>query len=610
MSFKMDMSRFSKVSADKDHTILKHDDGHEIKINHHALSKSYRKQLEKLPMADGGKVPQPKPSPKDNKDKNGDKKTIGDIIGYPKKYADGGDVDKLIAEKEEVDAYNWTHEDAPVEYSKELQAKMEETDITPKKYAEGDMVTEEPNSSMNIEDQLKQPAPNATPAAQPPVIVNVNGGQPSPQPVAPQQPDQGLAQASQPSPQPAPEAPAQVPQINDPAAQQAAMGDAYNKQLLGAQQQTEAETQIGKEQAQILHGQAKAAEQMMGDYQKHFNELDQERKAFQQDIIDKHVDPNHYLGSMGSLDRIMTAGSLILGGLGAGLAGGGNAGLDFLNKQIDRDIEAQKIELGKKETLLSANLRQFGNMKDATEMTRMMMGDMITAKMKEAVAKQASPMAQAKFNQFAGQLEQALAPTMQQLAVRRALASGSASQETSKQDPANFVPAVVPKEHQEAVYKELERAQNTRGVAKTALENFDKVAKVLTSAGGLGRVGARIYEPAQLQALEAELGSTVGDMEGTVRETAMHNVKNAYLPRLTDTAARLAERRKELANYLKLKGAAPRAKSFGIDLDKFESTSKNPEASLTPQQQSFVKWARENPDNPKAKLVLKKLGLE
>jgi len=53
-----------------------------------------------------------------------------------------------------------------------------------------------------------------------------------------------------------------------------------------------------------------------------------------------------------------------------------------LNRQIDRDIDAQKATLGRKESLLSANMRQFGNLHDATQMTKVMQTDIVSNQLK------------------------------------------------------------------------------------------------------------------------------------------------------------------------------------------------------------------------------------
>lgn len=589
--FAMNLSKFKKISSDKDHTIMEHEDGHIMRIAHAALSPKMRAEIRRIPaavksaqnkslMADGGNVPDPQSSPQPEgsgqwveKGSDPDKrKKMADGMKKAFGYADGGviDYDKLEKEQAEENKPYLIGGDEPV-----APAPSESP--------------QQPPQSAVVSGQAS-PIP-----ASPPVQV-----QPADQSASPVSQTPGAQSSDAPS-QSAPQAqPEQVPAPDT-------LGG-YANQAQGLQKQAVAEGAQGQQQEQALKTQASAVQNMMDQYQDHYNHIDQERQAFQDDIINKHIDPNHYVGSMDFGNKIQTAIGLALGGLGG--SGRDNPALDFLNKQIDRDIDAQKAELGKRETLLSANMKQFGNLRDATDMTRLMQSDIIQTQLKQAEAKAMDPISKARAQQQIGALQQQVGPIAQQLATRRMLMSPQAAGSISNMNPSSLVPAIVPKEHQEAVYKELERAQNTRQVAKTALANFDKVAAQMKSAGGLGRIGTAAYSPAEATALEAELGTTVGDQEGTVRETAMHNVKNAYLPRANDTDTRLATRRQELANYMTLKSNAPRAQSFGIDLDKFASTSRDPMASLTPQQQSFAKWAKANPNDPKAALVLKKLGIQ
>lgn len=663
MSFKIDMSKFRKMASDKDHTTLQHEDGHQIKIAHGALSRGHRKQLESLPMmSEGGKVsdvdhptstiqPERRINLDPEKVKQFQSNSIFNSTGKKLKnttaynQADGGSV--KMAEGGKVTRKLDIEETGPVEAEMAADNDLEfvthnkkkKLDIEPIKMADGGDVIDYDNLVPKEQNQKDaEDAPYGVPleALRSKVATATNN-------TAPQDgqsvnmgsiPIASTPQASNETTQPVASKPSPVEQApvatatetKQPATKPIPSPDlvhAYESQVSGIEAEAQAQAAKAAEEKQAITRQVGVMSDLTQTYQKHYNELENERKAFQDDIANTHIDPNRYLGSMDTAGRITTAIGLALGGLGSSIAGGPNTALEFLNKQIDRDIDAQRATLGKKESLLSANLRQFGNMKDATDMTKIMQNDLLVNQLKQAEAKAASPAAKARAQQLIATKEAEIAPLMQQLTLRRQLtASGGRSGDQgqgrglSEVDPSTLVPSVVPEHHQEAVYKELERAQNTKQVAQTALKNFDEVTQQMKSAGGLGRLKTAAYSPAQLQALEAELGTTVGDMEGTVREAAMHNVKSAYLPRSTDSDERLAERRAELANYLKLKAAAPRAKSFGIDVSKFDSTSKNLGPSLSPQQQSFANWGKQNANSSdpatkaKALAVLKKLGLQ
>ena len=192
---------------------------------------------------------------------------------------------------------------------------------------------------------------------------------------------------------------------------------AYKTQLGGIYGQAKAEGALGQAEAGALDQSIISQKQQMDDFHKHYANLDNEYNNFIQDYKNQHIDPRHYLSSMGTGQKIGTAIGLILGGL----AGPDNAPLQFLNKQISYDIEAQKAEMDKRQNLLSANLRQFGNLRDASAMTHTMQLGIVADQLKKAAAQAASPMAKARAMQAAGQIESSIAPIMYGLAAQQGI---------------------------------------------------------------------------------------------------------------------------------------------------------------------------------------------
>lgn len=443
-----------------------------------------------------------------------------------------------------------------------------------------------------------------------------NMQQPAP-PVAQPTPDQsqattpGTAGQSLPQPTDSPN----LPGVR--AADQPTLESGYANQVRGINQQAAAQGALGTQQA-ATHQQAASDEaNALTAFQQHSSDLNQERQNFISDIQDGEIDPNHYMGNMDTSKKITTGIGLILGGIGGGLTHQANPALQMLNNNIDRDIDAQKTNLNSRQSLLSANLKQYGNLLDATNATRIMMNDIVGHKLDVAAANAQSPAAKAAALQAKGALQQQTAPMIYQLNMRRTLmgigqgGSSPNGQPTasnlSSVDPAAFIHSVVPEDQQKAVAAEIERAQNTRHNASNIMSLFDQA---VNDTKGLGRVGSIFKTPRSVQALHAALGPTFSDIEGTVRQAAMDNMNNNTTPANTDTDRDTAIKRNALQQYVTAKSSAPLAKANGIDLDKFESTNSSAMALLTPQQQSFAKWAQSNPNNPKAQLVLKKLGLK
>lgn len=381
------------------------------------------------------------------------------------------------------------------------------------------------------------------------------------------------------------------------------VGSGYNMEMAGLASQAKAEGALGKAQAKILDQAAVQQKTAMDHYNDANAQLTSERSAFMQDYQNQHIDPNHFLASKGVGDRIATGVGLVLSGIGSALAGQPNMAETFLQKQIDADIEAQKAELGKKDNLLSANMKQFGNLRDATAMTQSMQADVVKAQIQSAAAKSTDPLAQSRALQAMGALDAKYAPQFQQLAMRQALERGS----TAGADPSEYVRYVVPETHQKAVFEEIQRAQNTRNMSTNIMASFDQAAKdntVMRTGGGMLRT------PASALALHQNLQPTFADIEHTVRQAAMDNTFKNVTPAPGDSADTIATKRATLAQYLESKKSAPTAKGFGIDLDKFQSTSSNPMMSLPPQHQAFAKWAMANPSDPRAQATLQKLGIK
>lgn len=171
---------------------------------------------------------------------------------------------------------------------------------------------------------------------------------------------------------------------------EAGIAAGFNTQIQGLQGQAKAMGALGEQQAAVHQERIKSQQQAMETFQHSYQELEKERQAHMQDIRDGFVNPDNYWKG----DPKTGAGghSKIMAGIGMILAGfnptsSPNAAVNFLQHQMDQNIDAQKANLGARQNLLSANLRQFGNLKDATDMTRIMQNDVVTHMLEANAAK-------------------------------------------------------------------------------------------------------------------------------------------------------------------------------------------------------------------------------
>lgn len=580
----MNLSKFkiNKALSDKTHTMMQHEDGHQLKIRHGALSAKMRKEIEKLKMADGGEVPSSGPC------RNPNCKSVGQAHPNCQCYANGGMICKCC-----------------------VGGHVEDK----KKYADG--------GAVDMSDVMAPVNPPA-PAAEIPVpaIPGENGlpiNPPIPEGANPPQKPTAEPMDAIPEEVPAPAAPAPAPQSPSAGEPPADIMHAYKQEKAGIQQASAAQQKLGQEQEKHLTAQVQATSDLMQKYQSHVKQLDDERQALQDDIKNSHIDPSQYLGSQESGSRIATAIGLMLGGMGGG--GTSNLALDFVNKQIDRDIEAQKANLGKKENLLSANMKQYGNLRDATDMTKIMMNDIVSDQLKAAAAKAATPMAKADALKQLGQLEQQVAPIQQQMALRQMLvhqpgdAKGTPQQNMDAQMQQRL--QVLRRLDPAAAKEEEERY--VPGVGNASIPVPNDVRQTLIAKQTLNSMAKRMYD------WSSKHSGSVDPKEIAVGKTMAAELQSLYRNSINGGVFKKGEQEfidniitSDPAQFFNSMRSQPRLKEV-IDSNKSQlsllkkgyglpnsSSSESPDKS--PEIQRALAAARANPNHPKAKMILEKYG--
>lgn len=372
-----ELKSFKKVKSDEKTTTLMHPNGHRLTIAHGALSEKVRKQLHEMPvhMAEGGMAEQ-----------------------------DQSKAPVNINISTQPQQPNQMPQAAP-----QMPAPPQEEPGFLQKMAGLPMSLYSPES--NAQAAAKNQAIDAN-AAQ------ANGIAPQPETQAPPEQAPGLDQ-------PAPMQSAPSPQDEFG---YGAMGQQYMEGVKGIQSGLQEEAQakgaLGAQEAKTFHDQQQQQQQQLNDYNKHYGDLMQERDNFMRDYTNGHIDPKRVFKNMDTTQKITTAVGLILGGIGGGILHQDNPALKFLNNQIDRDVEAQRADLDKGHNLLSANMQQFGNLRDAMAATQIMQKDIVAAKLGEQAAKSTNAVEAAKYKQLSNKLLMDSAPMMQQLAMQKSLMSG------------------------------------------------------------------------------------------------------------------------------------------------------------------------------------------
>lgn len=401
---------------------------------------------------------------------------------------------------------------------------------------------------------------------------------------------QGLPDISQrgeaPSPQhnpqgqqPGPSTPNQYPTLGSFNAQQKQAAEGMNQ---AAQGQLEQNSQFANAQKQYM-----ALEQERNaKYQERMLQYQTQNDQLTKDVLDKKINPEQYWENH---SRVGAALAVLVSGLGAGLQHSTtNQAWQVIQNGIDKSIDAQKAELGKKENLLSNNLRVQGNLTQAENATRLQTGAMLQGKLAQIAAETGDPMIIGNAKAKIAEMKMSQMPMQQQLAqyqTQMAMRERLSKMNTSQMDPAQLVPYVVANDRQPKVYEEIKDLQNINRIAKPSLQAFDQAAQEVRPATGLDKTSLTSIIPGMespgQKAWRGMANTTVKDVEGTARQAAFKSLEDNFKPQFGDSDETILSKRNGWINYLQSHASAPTAMGEHLDLNKFEST-RFPKEVLSP----------------------------
>lgn len=387
---------FKKIHEDKDKTVMQHNKGHRITIANRALPALQRKQLQSLPLHEcsGGAI----------------KMAGGGKIGH---YYDGGKTVPLV---------DYGQNSTPADVQ----------DYTP--VAQGTGVGDQFNR-IAANNLPTTPVPAAGPANESEAISDELGvGKKSqekqpPAPVADE--DDDTQDDTDKPPVPAPVA---APPAGQPGQQSFNPNDIIGLESAGIKGQANAESQLAQAQLATEQNYQKQMADENVKWQAQQQQMFGQIGSSLQDVKNGHINPNQYMENMSSGQKVSTAIGLFLGGLSSAFTHQGNPAMDMLNKQIDRDIDAQKTGLNNKMNIYHAYLDQYHNAAAAENMTRATQLGIYGSQLREAAAKSGDPLAQARAKIGLAQIQQQMYPLIQnaQLNANAAKFNGTSPQNGSE----------------------------------------------------------------------------------------------------------------------------------------------------------------------------------
>lgn len=378
---KLNISKFKKVAENDNGAVLQHPNGHKIVLHKGSLSEDHKKQLSELPMyADGGSV---NASPLQD--------DLSDII---QQGSDQAAPDRAPAS------------DAPT------------PDVSP---ADKMALFKQGFGAKGILGGIADwmnPTPTQAQAAPAPQVDTSQ--------VANQQAPSVPAKASK-------QGGSDLSFMYPPGYKNMPnVADIMELEKQGVLSNAEAQGKIADLSQRALDNQQSALDEVRKGYMSQTANLNDEVQSFLKAAQDKTIDPRRLWAKMDTPNKISTMAGIAFGSIGSAISGQPNEVMGMVQNAIKNDIEAQKLDLGKNENLLSAALRHYGNINDATNMLTNMYTLHANNEIRKAALQYGGQQALSEANLKLADFEKPMVMQMQQWAMQRALAQAAATKDPDR----------------------------------------------------------------------------------------------------------------------------------------------------------------------------------
>ncbi len=396
---------FSLENETDTHYLIKHPKGDSLKIAKKGLSQEMHAHIKK--MAKGGEVekpqtPQGDPNPISQGFMNASgMKGIKQAASNIKNYDEGGEVDdspqtpeteapaRAIASDGQIDPAILDE----VRGQREPQGGSTLSGLWNKISAKPELLPGQVPFSSKFQNADEWQKYNQLAAAK---------NNPVPPTQTPEQPQYTNAVMNQPAQQP------QQPAMPIPSSPdyQGAMGNFQQ----GLAQQRQAQTNVSSQSQQALQQEQQGLQEQHQALLNNVSEMNTHLQHTADDLMTKKIDFNKVWHEKLTGNKILAGIGMMLSGLGSGLTGQPNMALAQINKEIDRDIEAQKQQGENKKTALNTYNQIYHNKELAAQALKLNLQAMTLAKINEITAGQGGLEAKAQENLMKAQY----LPEMQQ----------------------------------------------------------------------------------------------------------------------------------------------------------------------------------------------------
>jgi hypothetical protein len=242
----------------------------------------------------------------------------------------------------------------------------------------------------------------------------------------------------------------------------------------------------------------------------HFNNLDQENAQLKDQVINGKLDPFRVF-HQSTANNVMAGIAVLLGGLSQGLTGARtNPAVDMITNIVDRDIDAQKNELGKNMNLLALNMAKYKNVAEATMATRANLLSLLDAQLAKSAAEAGTPQAQAQYQIQSGMLRNQMLQQLQPLAQMMMMRSVMSNPNGIPPNVVNWLPKEVKDTLVRMPNGNFTMATTGKGAEEVnkAIAQFDLVDKNIKEAREAlqqGRVNPFSEEGGRRKTLDSQL---------------------------------------------------------------------------------------------------------
>lgn len=252
------------------------------------------------------------------------------------------------------------------------------------------------------------PSPNGSGSLAPAITPTPAPITPTPAPIEPALPTTQIVPGPIPAtPMASTTAPVGIPEISVPTRIDTSEVDKADAALVTAvKKQADVEAAMATEAANIERRKVAETEKMRADQATVRERRLKEGQDLFQAVQDKKIDATRLFRNASGLQLGMAAFGALLGGVGAGLTGGQNQALAFIDKMVDRDIDEQKTNIDNERNLLDYHRQMTGDIVDAQKLAKADLLDGFAGQLALSTAERGGDKAKAAADITIGQLKQ------------------------------------------------------------------------------------------------------------------------------------------------------------------------------------------------------------